>query len=265
MTLDLNDALGLLIATLGGSAVGLKREWSGHASGPRARFTGIRTFTLLGLSAGVAGWLWSNGLQVFGAVLVGGCAGLIVAACVAASRAEVDGTSEVAAFVVLTAGLVAGVHEVRLASAMIAFTTLLLVEKSRLHSLVRRIDDASLRAGFRFAVMAVVILPILPAGPYGPLGGIRPSPALGFGVVLFRAEFRAIYRTAHSWIEAGLSSRGDAGRDHFLDQRYAFFRPDQQKRTGFGKRFGVGSHRRLRGDVRTGIGRDCRLELGRFA
>jgi len=87
MILDLNDALGLLLATLGGSAVGLEREWSGHASGPRARFAGIRTFTLLGLSAGVAGWLWSNGLPILAAVLVAGCARLIVAAYVAASRA----------------------------------------------------------------------------------------------------------------------------------------------------------------------------------
>src|SRR5262245_28007765 len=157
MIVDLHDVLGLLIATLGGAAVGLERQWSGHATGQRARFAGIRTFTLLGLGAGVAGWLWSNGLQVFAAILVAGATALIVAAYVAASRVEVDGTTEVAAFVVLTAGLVAGMHEVRLASAMIALTTLLLVEKSRLHSLVRRIDDASLRAGFRFAVMAVVI------------------------------------------------------------------------------------------------------------
>jgi uncharacterized membrane protein (DUF4010 family) len=171
---DFQDAFGLLIATLGGAAVGLEREWSGHASGPHARFAGIRTFTLLGLESGAAGWLWSNGLQVPATVLVAGSAALIVAAYIAGSRAEVDGTTEVAAFVVLTAGLVAGVHEVRLASAMIALTTLLLIEKSRLHSLVRRIDDTSLRAGFRFAVMAIVILPILPPGPYGPLGGVRP-------------------------------------------------------------------------------------------
>ncbi|MGB9464291.1 MAG: MgtC/SapB family protein [Candidatus Acidiferrum sp.] len=174
MALDLSDALGILIAALGGAAVGLEREWSGHASGPGARFAGIRTFTLLGLQAGLVGWLWSNGLHVFAGLLLAGCAALILAAYVAASRVEVDGTTEVAALVVLGAGVVAGMHELRLASATIAVTTLLLVEKSRLHRIIKRIDDASLRAGFRFAVMAVVILPILPVGPYGPLGGIRP-------------------------------------------------------------------------------------------
>ena len=174
MDLNLADVLGILIATLGGAAVGLEREWSGHASGPTARFAGLRTFTLLGLEAGVIGWLWTNGQHGIAAVLLAGTALLIVAAYVAASRVEVDGTTEVAAFVVLAAGVIAGMHELRLASAAIALTTLLLVEKSRLHSIVTRIDDAGLRAGFRFAVMAVVILPILPTGPYGPLGGIRP-------------------------------------------------------------------------------------------
>lgn len=166
--------LGILIAALGGAAVGLEREWSGHASGPNARFAGIRTFTLLGLVAGLAGWLWSARLELVAVVLLAGIGFLIVAAYIAASRTEVDGTTEMAAFVVLAAGVVAGIHELRLASAIIAITTLLLVEKSELHSIVERIDDASLRAAFRFAVMAVVILPLLPTGPFGPWGGIRP-------------------------------------------------------------------------------------------
>ena len=174
MALNLTDVLGILIAALGGAAVGLEREWSGHATGPGARFAGIRTFTLMGLLAGLGGWLWLNGLQVLTVLLLGGCAALVVAAYVAASRVEVDGTTEVAALVVLGAGVVAGMHELRLASGMMAITTLLLAEKSKLHNIVERIDDTSLRAAFRFAVMAVVILPILPSGPYGPLGGVRP-------------------------------------------------------------------------------------------
>jgi uncharacterized membrane protein (DUF4010 family) len=79
-----------------------------------------------------------------------------------------------AAMVVLAAGIVSGLGQLQLGSAIIAVTTLLLSEKSRLHSLVARIEDTSLRAGFRFAVMAMVVLPLLPAGPYGPWGGIKP-------------------------------------------------------------------------------------------
>jgi uncharacterized membrane protein (DUF4010 family) len=116
----------------------------------------------------------------------------------AASRVEIDGTTEMAAFVVLAAGIVAGMHELRLASATIAMTTLLLVEKSRLHKFVERIDDASLRAGLRFAVMAVVILPILPAGPYGPLGGVRPRQL--WAMVLFFSGLSFAGYIARRWM-----------------------------------------------------------------
>ena len=107
-------------------------------------------------------------------IILAGCAALIVAAYVAASRIEVDGTTEVAAFIVLASGAVAGMHHLQLASATVALTTLILVEKTRLHHLVERIEDTGLHAAVRFAVMAVVILPLLPVGPYGPWGGVRP-------------------------------------------------------------------------------------------
>jgi len=98
----------------------------------------------------------------------------VVAAYYAGSRRDIDGTTEVAALVVLAAGVLSGLGSVRLASAIFALVTLLLVEKSRLHALVGRLDDVGLRSGVRFGVMALVVLPLLPQGPYGPLGGVRP-------------------------------------------------------------------------------------------
>ena len=168
------DLLGMLIATLGGTAVGLERQRSGHADGPNARFAGIRTFTLLGGLAGLSGWLWTAGLTAPAVVLLGAAAAITAAAYVAASRRDVDGTTEIAALVVMAAGVTAGIGAYRLASGIIAITSLLLVEKSRLHALAARIDDVGLRAGVRFAVMALVVLPLLPRGPYGPFGGVRP-------------------------------------------------------------------------------------------
>jgi uncharacterized membrane protein (DUF4010 family) len=172
--MDMTASLGLLVAALGGAMVGLERQWSGHAHGPHARFAGIRTFTLIGGLAGLAGWLAVNGLMVIAAVLVAATAALIVAGYVSASRLDVDGTTEAAALVALAAGVAAGAGYLVLASAVSAATTLLLLEKTRLHALVTRIDDASLRASARFAAMALIILPILPSGPYGPYDAIRP-------------------------------------------------------------------------------------------
>ncbi len=168
------DIVGLLIAALGGAAVGLERQWSGHAEGPGARFAGIRTFTMLGAVGGLSGWLWTAGVAAPAAILFAGAVTIVAAGYVAGSRHDIDGTTEVAALVVLAAAVLAGMGSIRLASGIIALVTLLLVEKSRLHALVHRIDDVGLRSGVRFAVMALVVLPLLPEGPYGPLGGVRP-------------------------------------------------------------------------------------------
>ena len=168
------DTVGLIVAALGGAAVGLERQWSGHADGPGARFAGIRTFTLLGVVAGLSGWLSAAGFVPPATALLGGAIAITVAAYVAASRHDIDGTTEVGALVVLAAGVLAGLGMLRLASAIITIEILVLLEKSRLHALVRRIDDLELRAAVRFAVMAVVMLPLLPTGSYGPWGGVRP-------------------------------------------------------------------------------------------
>jgi uncharacterized membrane protein (DUF4010 family) len=166
--------IGIVVAALGGAAVGVERQRSGHATGQRARFGGVRTFTLLGGVAGLAGWLATLQFTGFALVLTASALALVVVAYSVSSRDEIDATTEVAALVVVGAGLAAGLGWLALASAVIAISTLLLVEKSTLHALVSRIDDGELRAAARFGVMAIVILPLLPEGPYGPLGGVKP-------------------------------------------------------------------------------------------
>ena len=174
MSLEPNGVVRIAIAALGGAAIGLERQWSGHASGPTGRIGGIRTFTLLGALGGIAGWLWATGAAPLGAVLLAGAAGIVIAGYVAVSSRDIEGTTEVAGLVTVGAGALAGVGYLALASGIIAVTTLLLVEKTRLHRTVERLGDTEIHAGVRFAVMAAVILPLLPEGPFGPLGGVRP-------------------------------------------------------------------------------------------
>ena len=178
-----SDVIGLIVAALGGTAVGLERQRSGHADGPAARFAGIRTFTMLGALAGIAGWLWMTGGTALAAILLAGAIAITVSAYIVASRQNVDGTTEVSALIVMAAGVLAGMGSMRLASGIIAIEVLLLVEKSRLHALAAQVDDVDLRSGVRFGVMALVILPLLPEGPYGPFGGVRPRALWAF--VLF--------------------------------------------------------------------------------
>jgi uncharacterized membrane protein (DUF4010 family) len=203
------NVVGVLIAALGGAAVGLERQWSGHADGPRARFAGIRTFTMLGALGGFSGSMWTAGITAPAAILLAGAAAIVVIGYSAGVRQDIDGTTEVAALVVLAAGLLAGIGSVALASGVIAILVLLLLEKSRLHSLVRQIDDVEIRSGVRFAVMALVVLPLLPEGPFGPLGGVRPRQlwmlVLFFSGLSFAGYLaRRLVGPRHGYLVAGL-------------------------------------------------------------
>jgi uncharacterized membrane protein (DUF4010 family) len=171
---DLLALIHLLVAALSGLAVGVEREWSGHASGPNARLGGMRTFTMLGALAGVSGWLWFADVRALAVVLLSAAAALIAIGYANASRRDIDGTTEVAGIVVLAAGVLAGMGLVTVAMGITAIMVLLLLEKTRLHGWVAHINDEGIAAGARFAVMALVVLPLLPAGAYGPYDAIRP-------------------------------------------------------------------------------------------
>ncbi|HSP92521.1 MAG TPA: DUF4010 domain-containing protein [Vicinamibacterales bacterium] len=201
--------LGVIIAALGGAAIGVERERSGHAQGPAARFAGVRTFTLLGGLAGLSGWLWVQGMPWLAAVLLAGAVALVVVAYLAVAARDPDGTTEVAALVTLAAGVLGGLGHLAFSSAVIAVTALLLIEKSRVHALVERMDDTAVRAGIRFAVMAVVLMPLLPTGPYGPLGGVRPRElwvfVLFFSGISFAGYIARLFVGArHGYLVAGL-------------------------------------------------------------
>ena len=177
----------LLIAALGGLAVGFEREWSARRDGGHARFGGVRTFLLLGLTGGLAAVV-ARELELWlgVAILAGGLALVAIAYHATAADGRIDATTEVAAVVVLAAGLLAGAGWLGAAGAVYAVTALVLVEKGRLHGWVERIRSEELEATFRFAVLALVLLPVLPSGPFGPGYGFRPREIWAL-VLLFSA------------------------------------------------------------------------------
>ena len=188
----MNDSIvvRLVVAAVAGLAVGLEREWSGHATGPSPRFAGLRTFFLLGTVGGIAGWLASSetmGAVAIGVALLVAGAALVVTAYLLTARPggeTVEATTEVAALCVLALGTLAGFGYLIVASGAAAVIVLALSEKKRLRAAVARIGEAELRAALQFAVLALVILPLLPNRSYGPLGGIQPR-ALWTVVLIF--------------------------------------------------------------------------------
>lgn len=182
---QLDAAIRLMIAALIGLAVGLEREWSGHASGPDARFAGLRTFLILGLTGGFGGVLFALGLPAAGVVVTGGAVAFGVVAYVMAARrdgADLDGTTEAVAVLVVALGTIAGLGWLVVAAGAGSLAVLALSEKTRLHSFVGRVEERELRAALQFAVLALVVLPLLPTGPY--LGDVQLRPRLLWSLVL---------------------------------------------------------------------------------
>ena len=180
-------AISLAVAGLLGLAVGIEREWSGRTTGPDARFAGARTFLLLGLLGGTAGWLAQLAMVPLAAALLAGGAALAVVAYALAARrgaASVDGTTEAAAILVLGLGALAGLGELRLATGAAVVVVIALKEKQRVHALVAQLGEQELRSAIGFAAMSIIILPLLPDESYGPLGGVQPR-ALWIIVLIF--------------------------------------------------------------------------------
>ena len=168
----------------------MEREWSGHATGPHARFAGVRTFFLLGGIGGVAGWALDTGAPLVAGALLLATGALVVAAYLAAAGRgggggqAIDGTTETAALLVLGIGVVAGMGLLRLASGCVAVMVLVLGEKAVIREFVSRIGKEEMRAALQFAVLALVVLPLLPAGPIERLWGMQPR-ALWAVVLIF--------------------------------------------------------------------------------
>lgn len=185
--MELAPVADLAVAALAGLAVGVEREWSGHTSGPDARFAGVRTFFLLGGLGGIAGKFLAGGDAGIAVALLASSGALVVAAYVLAVRrpeATPDGTTETAALMVLALGVLAGLGNRTLVSAITALVVLALAEKSRVQHWLTRVDEQEMRAALLFAVLALVVLPLLPDGRYGPYESIRPR-ELWIVVLLF--------------------------------------------------------------------------------
>ena len=162
---QVDAALRLAIAALVGLAIGTERQWSGHATGPDARFGGMRTFFMLGIAGGVAGLLLARGQEVAAAALIIGSATLAIVAFALATRrqnSELDATTEVAAIVVVALGALAGLGWIMLAAGTGSVVVLALSEKARLHDTVGKLEEEEVRGALRFAALALVVLPLLP-------------------------------------------------------------------------------------------------------
>lgn len=187
--IDIFQRLGLAIAI--GAAVGVERHWRERDEPEGARIAGIRTFTLIGMTGGLAGLL--------DAVLApGSLSGLIVASFLISvsvvllrfglmeARAEgsFSATTVIAGITTFGLGALAVTGEMAVASAAGAAMVTVLASREFLHGAIRRLTWVELRSAVILLAMSFVLLPLIPADPYGPFGGVSPRSILILVIML---------------------------------------------------------------------------------
>lgn len=187
--IDVFQRLGLAIAI--GAAVGVERHWRERDEPEGARIAGIRTFTLIGMTGGIAGLL--DGL-----FLASGLSGLIIATFLGAiavvllrfglmeARAQgtFSATTVMAGITTFGLGALAVVGDMAVASAAGAAMVALLSSREFLHGAIRRLTWVELRSAVVLLAMGFVLLPLIPADPYGPFGGVSPRSLLILVILL---------------------------------------------------------------------------------
>ena len=169
---------GLSVATAlaCGLLIGIERGFDLRGLRAGTRVAGVRTFTLLGLVAGLAGLLGRIGQPLVAGALIAGCVAMLAIGYAnrPGLKRKPDATTPVAALATVGLGFFAGFGEPGFAIAGAAIVTLLLALKAELHGFVDKLDEDDVKALARFAVIAGAVLPFLPDAPYGPLGAWDP-------------------------------------------------------------------------------------------
>lgn len=159
-----------------GLLVGIERGWKLRGEADGMRVAGIRTFTLLGLVAGLAGVLAAAGYAFVSGMVVA-TAALVIAIGYGRAALEIgspDATSAVSALAVLALGFLGGAGQSALAVAGGAVMTLILALRTEVHGFIDRLDEADIKAFARYAVIALAVYPFLPAGRFGPYDAWEP-------------------------------------------------------------------------------------------
>lgn len=158
-----------------GLLIGIERGWKLKEQKPGSRVAGVRTFTILGLSSGIAGLLGVLGNAIVAAGIAIGLIATMVIAYSRELRNHQDSTSAVAALATIAIGFLGGSGSPGLAIGCAAIGVALLALRQELHGLIDRLDADDVKALARYALIAGAVLPFLPSGQYGPLGAWNPQ------------------------------------------------------------------------------------------
>ncbi|GAA4714362.1 MgtC/SapB family protein [Sphingomonas lutea] len=168
------EALGAGVGLAIGALVGLERGFKLRDQKAGTRVAGVRTFSLMGLAAGIAGVIAHRQPLAAAAVLLA-MLGYLAIAYAPRLTAKGDATSPIAAAATTAAAFLAGLGSIGLALATAAVIVFILALKDDLHEFVDRLDKKDIHALARYGIIALAVLPFLPDQPMGPYGAWNPS------------------------------------------------------------------------------------------
>src|SRR4029453_939392 len=165
-----DDAFAAGAALAVGLLIGIERGWKLRDEKAGARVAGVRTFTLMGLSGGIAGLIGVHGYGLAAGAIAAAAAALIVLGYSRSVMKQRDATTAFAALATLAIGFLAGSGNAGLAVAAGAVTVSLLALREEIHGLLGKLDEDDVKALGGFSVIALAVLPFLPDHSFGPYG-----------------------------------------------------------------------------------------------
>lgn len=161
------DAVRVGAGLAAGALIGVERGFNQRLQKAGTRVAGVRTFSLLGLGAGIAGLLGRTQPMAAGALVLAALT-ILAIAYAPKLRAKGDATSPIAAVATTGIAFLAGSGMVGLALASAALVVLILALREDLHAFINHLDERDIKALARFAVIALAVLPFLPDEAFGP-------------------------------------------------------------------------------------------------
>jgi len=165
----------VVVALAVGLLLGLERGWHQRDLPEGQRAAGLRTFSLVGLTGGLAAALEPHaGLSLLVVALI--LLSLLALFLVREGYREGHRgmTTEVALVVTFLLGATAGFGELALAGSVAVLVALLLGHKQSLHGFVARLRQDELLAVLKLLLLSLVLLPVLPDQGYGPYEALNP-------------------------------------------------------------------------------------------
>lgn len=155
-----------------GLMVGIERGWQEREAQDGSRVAGVRTFTLIGLLGGIAGFLPGPipGFVFLGFALTFG----VFEWRKARLQGSFSATDLVAGLLTFALGAYAARGNMAVAAAGGVVTAGILAERQIMHSFLRHLTWVELRSGLVLLLMTAVLLPALPDRTVDPWGALNP-------------------------------------------------------------------------------------------